>query len=74
MFRIGSHSKKYRVHGFPGLKAQSRERKNYQNPGISRDPGIPGLNISTFSGPSGPKIGAEGAVLENFGKFSKKVA
>ena len=25
-----------------------------------------------FSGPKGPKIGAEGAVLENFGKFSKK--
>ena len=27
-----------------------------------------------FSGPKGPKIGTEGAVLENFGKFSKKVA
>ena len=25
-----------------------------------------------FYGPKGPKIGAEGAVLENFGKFSKK--
>ena len=27
-----------------------------------------------FWGPMGPKIGAEGAVLENFGKFLKKVA
>ena len=27
-----------------------------------------------FSGPKGPKIFAEGAVLEKFDKFSKKVA
>ena len=27
-----------------------------------------------LSGPKGPKIVNEGAVLENFGKFSKKVA
>ena len=52
MFLIGSRlrnskiEKKYRDQGFPGFKAQSRERKNYQNPVISGDPEIPGSNIT----------------------------